>query len=97
MLFTTGLLVGRAYALAHTQRASRDDAIAELLELAVRDVEVLAAAEARVRHFADGASEHDDAFRAQALLDAAMWQLQPGGDAPDAATELAIVGVSASA
>jgi hypothetical protein len=68
-LYTTGLLVGRAYALAH---APERGAVAELVELAADDAGALVAAEARLRGFAERSPDGHVERRAARLLNAAL-------------------------
>jgi hypothetical protein len=68
-LYTTGLLVGRAYALAH---ASQPGAVDELCQLADGDEGALVAAEARMRGFAGRPTGGCHEERAAHLLAAAL-------------------------
>jgi hypothetical protein len=83
-LYTTGLLVGRAYALAH---ASPHGAVAELRDLAAGDEAALVAAEARMRAFADRPTGGFHEQRAAQLLTAALLTMSEAVGHPVAAQD----------
>jgi hypothetical protein len=68
-LYTTGLLVGRAYALAHSAKTG---AVDELRQLAAGDESALVAAAARLRMFAERSPSAVLEQRAASLLVAAL-------------------------
>jgi hypothetical protein len=81
MLFETGLLVGRAYALGHQQLAD-DRAVGELIALADGDTAALLAAQERIRSLATKRPATPEEERAVRLLGAA---LHPAAAIPAAA------------
>jgi hypothetical protein len=73
MQYNTGLLVGRAFALANTPRAARSrlDPARELCELAAGDRMAILLAQSRFREFIAAAPAPTDE-RALEMLDAAL-------------------------
>jgi hypothetical protein len=74
MLYTTGLLAGRAYALAHDLERSEAGAVSELHALAGGDREALLLAQARLREFAAGPASIRE-VHALRLLSRALQQM----------------------
>lgn len=72
MLYNTGLLVGRAYALAHDPERTVTGAVTELLNLAGGDRPALLLAEARLREFLARPTSSVEELRALHFLSAAL-------------------------
>lgn len=82
MLYNTGLLVGRAYALAHDPRQTVAAAVRELHALAGGDRPSLLLAEARLREFAVTASGTEPERQALGMLTAALERMDASRPVP---------------